>query len=101
MITKEVYTAALTVVEAYHSQLAGTIREIDKHHSVSLKSFMDNVEMSPRLRAALQSILRQFENIRLAEVMLTDIGLVNNVGPKTYEEFSKLRQLYLYDSRPK
>ncbi len=99
MITAEEYIAARTVVEDYHRQLTETIREIDHSHQVSLKSFINNVELSERLRNALTVLMKRIGNVRLEDIRPSDIANIHGVGLKSAQEFMEKQREYLLHDR--
>ncbi len=99
MITKDEYQAAVDVVESYHKQLQEAISVAEKRTGVPVREFILNVDMSARLRTALESLLEwsNGQGICIEYIDEYIFRRLRNCGPLSWNEFSEKREKYLLE----
>ena len=100
MITKEDYLAAMSVVEEYHNQLKKAIA-MAARTGTPIREFILGVEVSPRLRRALDEFMEMAapNQLFLEEIDDFDLRKFRNVGRLSRQEFIEKREKFLLQRR--
>jgi len=99
MITREEYMAALAVVEAFHRQVEEIISEARNRPNVPIREFVQKVELSPRVRCALDRLMGTGVEISLDEINEFEFLALRNAGRGSWKEFVEKREKFLWEQR--
>lgn len=97
MITKEEYIAAMAVVEGYQEQLKAGISNFLEHGEPTLRDFIENADISTRLRNVLANIANpnNERQVLLEEIKESELSMHRNIGRASMREFAEKRNKYL------
>lgn len=95
MITKKEYIAALAVVEAFHRQVEEIISTARNHPRVPIREFVQKVELSARVRYALDRLMETGMDIYLEEINELEFLKMRNAGRDSWREFVEKREKFL------
>ncbi|MDR2911000.1 MAG: hypothetical protein LBV47_06520 [Bacteroidales bacterium] len=105
MITKEEYIAAMAIVEAYYEQVKAamsTTKDINLFREPTIQDFLDNVDISMRLRNFLTGVVEQNNgnSVRLKNIREFDMAIARNMGQASVKEFVEKRDRFLNEWQP-
>lgn len=92
-ITKEQYLSALEIVNAYHAQIIGKIKAVEKADKVLLSVFLEenNTKMSARLYHAVKFSLIGHPNYRYVDDLTPErLRIVRGFGRWSIAELMEL-----------
>lgn len=89
--------AAMDVVEKYYAQLTTSISTVEKTSGATVRDFVRDVEISTRLRNALNVFIESGgeREIGLEELDKDTFQNIRNVGRSSWREFSSKRDEYM------